>query len=397
MAGRARPSGRSSASDAFAALVRAARRYRIPVSLGGGAALVITAGSAMMLRAESKTNTVALSDAPKPVTVVPARAATFRPARSYVGTTEPWLEARIGPQLVSAYVATVLVRPGATVKKGDVLATLDCKSASALNQAVAMEARALEARQKALATEAKRFKSLREQHYVSDNEAEQKESLAESQRAELLARQAKLLGTSFEVDDCVLRAPFDGEIATRTIDPGAFVRPGSAIVSLIDRSVVRVTADAPEIDFEVVAPGSKATLHVLATETDLEATVARRAPSADETTRTVHFELDVPNAARALPVGTTAEVRIEVGKPIPAVTVPLAAATVRGANAALFVVEGTAVHSRTAALLGERSGILYLEPSLGSGARVVTEGRALLADGDAVAATLADSDGGGGR
>jgi len=38
------------------------------------------------------------------------------------------------------------------------------------------------------------------------------------------------------VSDCVLRAPFDGEIATRLVDPGAFVRPGTSIVSVIDRA-----------------------------------------------------------------------------------------------------------------------------------------------------------------
>ena len=32
---------------------------------------------------------------------------------------------------------------------------------------------------------------------------------------------------TLEVNDCVLRAPFDGEIAARSVDPGAFVRPGT--------------------------------------------------------------------------------------------------------------------------------------------------------------------------
>jgi len=44
---------------------------------------------------------------------------------------------------------------------------------------------------------------------------------------------------------------------------------------------------------------------------------------------------------------------------------------------------------------GERGGRLYLDPSLPAGARVVTEGRALLKDGDRVEAKLDATPGAG--
>ena len=92
----------------------------------------------LTLRAESRTNHVALAQSPRSVTVIRAAAAPFVPSRRYVASVEPWLEARVGPQLVSAYVETVLVRPGDAVRKGDVLATLDCRHAGAASEAVAM-------------------------------------------------------------------------------------------------------------------------------------------------------------------------------------------------------------------------------------------------------------------
>ena len=82
--------------------------------------------------------------------------------------------ASVGPQLVSAYVDTVLVRPGAVVKRGEVLATLDCRDASAASQAVASAARAIDARQKAARHEAARLQGLLAGNFVSPNEAEQK-------------------------------------------------------------------------------------------------------------------------------------------------------------------------------------------------------------------------------
>jgi RND family efflux transporter MFP subunit len=257
-----------------------------------------------------------------------------------------------------------------------------------MSQAVAMQARALETHQKALANEATRVRGLLDGGFVSPNEAEQKEAQSASEQAQLLAQQAKLLGTSLEVNDCVLRAPFNGEVATRGIDPGAFVRPGSAIVSLVDRTTVRVTADAPEIDFDVVGPSTKVVIHVIATNRDVEAVIARRAPAADPATRTVHFELDVTDPGRTIPVGTTGEIRIEVGEPSPALLVPLAAAAVRGQKASLFVIEGGVAHARVISLKGELGGKLFLEPQLPAGAVVVTEGRALLSEGDKVEAKL---------
>ncbi|HEX4337106.1 MAG TPA: efflux RND transporter periplasmic adaptor subunit [Polyangiaceae bacterium] len=356
----------------------------IPAGIVIAVVVLLALGGLLLHHAESKINDVALSSLPKPVTVVRAGGTTFRASRTYVGTIEPWVRAAVGPQLVSAYVDTVLVRPGAVVKKGDVLATLDCRNASATSQAVAMQARSLDARQRAAAHEASRTQGLLDGGFVSSNEAEQKSAQSESEQAQLLATKARLLGTTLEVNDCVMRAPFDGEIATRNIDPGAFVRPGTAIVVVVDRSVVRVAGDAPEVDFGVVAPDAEVRIHVLSTGLDLTGKVSRRAPAADDATRTVHFEVDVPNTDRSIPVGTTAELAIDVGEPASAVAVPLQATSIRGTKASVFVVENGVAHARVVPVLGERAGTVFLDPSLSAGALVVTEGRALLEDRDKV-------------
>jgi len=365
---------------------QAAPQRIIPFVIAAAVVSVIAVGGLMVWRADARNNKVALSMTPKPVTVVLAASATYRPSRVYVGTLAAWVQANIGPQFVSAYVDTVLVRPGSVVSKGEVLATLDCRNANASSQAVAAQAQAIDARQKALASQTARVTGLLDGGFVSQNDVIQQTAQSQSELAQLQAEKAKLIGTSLAVNDCILRAPFDGEIATRTMDPGAFVRPGTSIVSIIDRSVVRMNADAPEIDFAVVAPDSPVKIHVYATNQDVDATITRRAPSADAATRTVHFEIDVPDPKRQIPVGTTGEVHIDVGQPVAATRIPLFAASVRGSKATLFVVEGDVAHSRTFVVLGESGGDLFVETTLLAGARVVTEGRALLEDGDAVSA-----------
>jgi RND family efflux transporter MFP subunit len=349
-------------------------------------ALLVTLGGLLYRRARSQVNDV--TSAAKPVTVVEARAGSFRPQRRYVATVEPWTQAAVGPQLIAAYADTVLVRPGAAVKRGQVLATLDCRDASAAQRAVAMQARALESRQKALANESARINSLLDGGFVAPNEAEQKAAGSESELAELMATRARLSGTSLAVNDCVLRAPFDGEVSTRMVDPGAFVRPGSPIVSLVDRSTVRVSAEVPESDFPFIGPGTPVRVHMLATSQETAAVIARRSPAASDSTRTVHFEVDLPDPLRQFPVGTTADLAIDVGAPQPATVLPITAAAIRGDAALLFVVEGGVAKRISVPVKGEETGTLYLDPSLAPGSRVVTEGRSLLNDGDRVLAKL---------
>jgi membrane fusion protein, multidrug efflux system len=291
--------------------------------------------------------------------------------------------------MVSAYVDTVLVRPGDVVKRGAVLATLDCRNASAMSRVVAAQARALDAMRTATANEASRVASLLDGKYVSQNEVDQKKAEAASKEAQLAALQAQAVGTSLQVDDCVLRSAFDGEVADRRADPGAFVRPGSAIATLIDRHMVRITAEVPEDDFDVVPPGTPVRLHVLATNKDLTSRIARRAPAADPGTRTTHIEIDVDNADRSLPVWTTAELSLDVGQPIAATALPLPAADIKGSRASVFVVANGKAKKTRAQVVGERDGLLYVDPkALPAGAAVVLEGRNLISDGDAVAAKV---------
>jgi len=360
------------------------RSRRVPLLIAAGTVGVIALGLLMVGHASSRVNKVALAGAPKGVTVVEAKAAQYRPARRYVGTIAPWVEAKIGPQLISGYVDTVLVRPGDAVKRGQVIATLDCRNASASSRAVGMQARAIQAEQEALAHEAARVAELKEGGFASPNEIEKHAADSASKAAELMETQARMQRATLEVNDCVLRAPFAGEIAARAADPGAFARPGMAVATLVDRATVRVVAEVPEADFDVVAPGAPVTIVALATNRELRGTIARRSPAADDATRTVHLEIDVPDPKRALPVGTTAEIAMDVGEPVAATEIPLVAASVRGAKATVFVVDRGVATRGVYQLKGEKGGSLFVDPALRPGSRVVTEGRALLKDGDRV-------------
>ncbi|MGZ3441754.1 MAG: efflux RND transporter periplasmic adaptor subunit, partial [Polyangia bacterium] len=351
-----------------------------------GVAVVLIAMVGMYWRAASRTNHVAMSASARPVSVERAKASSFRPVRTYIGTSAAWNAARVGPQYVSAYVGTVLVRPGAIVKRGEVLATLDCRNASAATREIAARAHAIEERQSAIQHEAERTKEMQQGGFASANELEQLTAKSAAEKAEAESMRASLVSRSLEVDDCILRAPFAGEVSERFVDPGAYLRPGNPVATIIDRTQVRIVADAPESDFTIVAAGTPIKIEVEATGARLQAVVSRRAPAADDATRTVHFEIDVPNANHVLPVGSTARLTIDVGEPQPAAEVPLRAATVRGDKATLFTVQDGVAKSEILKVFGESGGSLFVDPKLKAGTPVVIEGRALLDDGDKVAA-----------
>ena len=358
----------------------------VPKAILGVVGFCVVAGLGLWIRQARAQNDVALAAAPKGVGTVAVSPAAYRSSSRFVGSLLPWEEAKVGPQFISAYLTQVLVRPGDSVRKGQVLATLQPEKVQAKSQASELQVKAIEAKEDAVRKEAERIRGLQKKGIVSVNEAEKKLAEATSEQARLGAAKADLMSQSLELQDSVLRAPFDGEVSERALDPGAFVHPGTPIVTVVDRKKIRVSADASEGDFALLAPGSPVQMKLLATGQELKATIARRAPAADASTRTIHFEIDLPNPDRRFPAGTTAEIRVESEHKEEAQAIPVAAASVKGTKATVFVVEDGKARKKVLTVLGEREGQLFVKPELPSGAQVVLEGRNQLQDGDSVAA-----------
>ena len=245
-----------------------------------------------------------------------------------------------------------------------------------------MQARAIDAQQRALVARVGAHEPACSTAASSrPNEAEHEELAERGQsKPSSSPRRQRSIGTALEVNDCILRAPFDGEVATRTVDPGAFVRPGTAIVSVVDRITVRMTADVPENDFDVVAPGKQVTRARLRDRARIPGTISRRAPAADPDTRTVHFEIDIAGSRTSeIPVDTTGESahrrrRARAGRPR-----SRSPPRIADEKATRLRRRGDVAHHQDVHALGEAGrNALSATPALKPGTPVVTEGRALL-------------------
>jgi RND family efflux transporter MFP subunit len=367
------------------------RGLSLPWLIAAGTTVIVLVGVGLAVRAAHRQNNTALAQAPKRVGTLAVKEAVYRLQHRYVGTLMAWEESKLGPQFISGYVTEVRVRPGAVVRRGEALAIIEPERAKAQNTVSLMQAQAIQASLSALANQSERIQGLRKKGIVSENEAENKLAEVLSEKARLEAAKAQMASTDVEFQDTVQRAPFDGEIAERYLDPGAFVRPGSFILSVVNRTRIRCAADAPEGDHPFLTVGRSVHLDLLADGKQMEAKISRVSPAADPSTRTIHFELDLDNKDHSLPVGTTAEMLILETEGRKVIELPSAAARVEGTRAIVFVVEGDRVRKKVLQFLGEREGQLYLSPDVPEGTMVVLDGRAQLEDGDLVLASPAQS------
>jgi HlyD family secretion protein len=192
-----------------------------------------------------------------------------------------------------------------------------------------------------------------------------------------------------------IRAPFDGVVTRRSIDPGHLIQPGKPEVLLVIASTgkVRVAIDIPEADAALVHKGDTASVRIPSLGGPaLTATVSRLAWSLDSHARTLRAEIDVPNKDDRLRPGMYVIARVAVD--VPAVrAVPARALLRAGETQACFVVrDGKAVRVRVKAGRsdGEWTEIVEKQGADGTWAPfhddepVIVSPPASLADGQAV-------------
>jgi HlyD family secretion protein len=121
----------------------------------------------------------------------------------------------------------------------------------------------------------------------------QQQAEVASANAEIEQARAQLAEAEANRDDLVVRAPFDGTIVTRIIEPGEVVTPGTPIVSLVDLSRVYLRGFVPEGRIGEVKVGQPARVYLDSDpERPIEAVVSRIDPEATFTPENTYFRED---------------------------------------------------------------------------------------------------------
>lgn len=223
---------------------------------------------------------------------------------------------------------------------------------------------------------------------------------AESARASLERAGALRDAAALELERCVVRAPFAGELAERRVEPGAWIGAGTPVARLVDASRVRVRVHVREGEGRFLRPGAAASLSVPGLEEDaapapasvavsddaahpigLTGRVEGVAAAVDPRARKLAVDVVVENPERLLRPGMFARVRLDAGTLPQAVLVPDGAVVWEDGGQAVYVLVGEHVERRHVTLgLRQGEGRLLLS-GLELPCEVVVEGTALLFDG----------------
>jgi RND family efflux transporter MFP subunit len=128
----------------------------------------------------------------------------------------------------------------------------------------------------------------------------------------------------------VIRAPFDGIVTERYVDPGHLIpqetAPSSAntpVVAIATLSPLRVYAEIPQSVAPFVHDGDPATITVTEfPQRKFAGTVTRHPPALTSATRTMLVEVDLPNQDHALLPGMYASMEFDVSIPAGVPMVP---------------------------------------------------------------------------
>jgi RND family efflux transporter MFP subunit len=196
-----------------------------------------------------------------------------------------------------------------------------------------------------------------------------------------------------------IRAPFDGVVTRRMIDPGALVQDSTKsgcmplfTVQRVDR--MRVGFDVPEVDLPFVTTGTRATIRPFAAVgVSFEGAVSRIAASLETGTRTMRAEIDLENPEGRLVDGMYVQVVLSVDLRPDALTIPAAALLHEAGKAFVYVVSAGTAEKRELAV-GLDDGIdVEVRSGLAADEQVVVVGMALISPGERVRAVPGQSAG----
>jgi cobalt-zinc-cadmium efflux system membrane fusion protein len=293
---------------------------------------------------------------------------------------------------VTGRVSRILADPGQRVKKGGALCAIQSPD---VGNAFADLGKA-EAEMTASQHDLQRQKELYEAHAGSqkDYEAAQDsygKAKAELERARQKARLLRGGGADAVTQEFVLRAPIEGEVIARNVNPGAEVQgqySGGAAQELftvgeLDR--VWVLADVFEMDLPRVKKGAAVTIKVVAYPDEIfTGVVDWISDLLDPTARIARVRCEVQNRARKLKPEMYATVTIAVPG-VEALAVPVTAILRLADQTVVFVEQGAAPDGRrrfvrrvVAAGDDEGTSLVPITHGLQPGEKVVTSGAILL-------------------
>jgi RND family efflux transporter MFP subunit len=298
------------------------------------------------------------------------------------GPVTAWEEMQLGVELSGVRVTSLHADVGQEVHKGELLLEVDHRTLDMeLRQAQASLAEAQAGVQLAKLN-LSRGQALAKSQLISASALDELRASLVQAEARMTTTQAQRDGVQMRRDFAELRAPDDGIISKRMVEPGQVVMAGAELLRLIRRGRLEWRPELPEAELAQVLPGAAVVVHD-AGQVSVNGRVRAVSPGVDTATRTgtVYAELPEPGALKA---GAFVEGRI-VTSSSTALMVPAASVVMRDGYAYVFTVDARNIVSRIRVRTGANDGgQVEILDGLKAGQALVATGAGFLGEGDQV-------------
>ena len=217
----------------------------------------------------------------------------------------------------SSFVKKVYVDVGSEVKKGQLLVSMEAPEINSNLAAAQSKLQSLKAIYTASNSNYNRFvETAKTPGTISKNDIDQAAARKNSDEAELNAAKAAYQSIAATRAYLDIRAPFNGVVSARNINPGAYVGPsgkGSEVPLFVlqEQKRLRLVVSVPELYTGFLKMNDEVSFSVKALPSQLfKAKVKRMAGALDERLRSERLEMDVYNDRKKLLPGMYAEVNL---------------------------------------------------------------------------------------
>ncbi|WP_176059875.1 efflux RND transporter periplasmic adaptor subunit [Paraburkholderia sp. BCC1876] len=241
---------------------------------------------------------------------------------------------------VAGSALDVAVREGDTVKTGQILARIDARDYVARAEQSRGQMAAMAGQLDIAKQTLDNNRVLVEKGFISKNAFDTAQSQYEIARANLDAARAALASSNLSLDDTLVRSPLDGQIATRSVEPGEKVAVDTKLFDVVDLRTLELEAPVPVGEIGRVRIGQPVSIAFDGIDTPVQGAITRINPAAQPGSRSIMVYVQVANPAGTLRVGMFGTGTIAVGSRQNVLVVPATAVRTDGARHSVYALVG---------------------------------------------------------
>ncbi len=318
--------------------------------------------------------------APSPtvVSVVTAQTAKLEIREQAVGTLEGLVDPTVAAE-VAARVLKVLVYPGQTVKKGDVVVLLDGTDFNLQRKEAEAEVARIQA---LLANQGKvveRNQKLVNKNFISQNALDDITTQQSALKEQLAGARARIAIIDHLGAKTRVVAPLNGVVEKQIVSVGDFVKIGDPLIQIISKQKLRVHLPFPENVAAKLQPGLKVKLTTPTSPDEIIVTIQELTPLIGTNNRSVDIVADVTDQPGWQP-GASVNGIVILGEHNEAVVVPEQSVVLRPAGEVVYLIKNNTARQRIVKTGLRQAGQVEILEGLNAGEQVAVDGAAFLTD-----------------